>query len=249
MSDEQPTYLVEKIIPSGRIHLLAGISSAGKSRWIIPSLLLWQTGMPILGLRSHPVPWCMVCADRPLSDAHDTLATMGFKPSSVDIIPAFGKYNKTRLEILTEITKRKVGMVFWEGFDMMIRNPNHPGAVREFLSAVSSFCEEGLTIIGTVGVPKLKPAETYQNPRQLVGGSSLWERATSTNFVIQPTNPKNVGDGSRMLHVCLKNAPSFAVQGAFHPNGVLVFESWDHSLEDEELKRLLTDLKRKEPEA
>jgi len=246
MTGQPSPYLIEKILPSGRIHLLAGISSAGKTRWILPTLLLWQTGAPVLGLRSFPEPWGMVCGDRPLIDAHDSLRTMNFSPEAVPIIPCFGKYNKPLGTVLREIEKAGWKLIFWEGFDMFVRNPNNPSEVRELLSTVGACCEElGWTVLGTVGVPKLKPSETYLNPRQLVGGTTLWERATSTNFIIQPTNPRNVGDGSRMLHVCLKNAPSFAVTGCFDHNGALIFNSWDHRLEDEELQKLLTDLKKR----
>jgi hypothetical protein len=221
-----PCYLVDKIIPSRRIHLLAGISSAGKSRFLLPALILWNAGIPLLGLRAYPVPWCMVCGDRPLSDAEDTLASMGFSTSDVDIIPAFGQHNKSSYGIMDEIEKRKYKLVLWEGFDMTVKNPNSPGEVKELLSRITAYCEEGLTIIGSVGVAKLKPHEMYQNPRQLVAGTSLWERATSTNFIIMPTNPKDIEDPNRILYVSLKNSASFTVKGKFDETGILVFDDW-----------------------
>ena len=75
-------YLIDKILPRNRIHLLeAGISSAGKSRFMLPALVLWNAGIPVIGLESDPVPWCMVCRDRPLQDSIDTIEKIGFNPS------------------------------------------------------------------------------------------------------------------------------------------------------------------------
>jgi len=221
-----PKFLIDKILPVNRIHLLAGISSAGKSRFAMPALMNWHVCLPVMGLASWPVPWCVVCADRPLADTHDTLASMGLPLSEVPIIPAFGKYSKPLFEIMEAIEDGGYQFVFWEGFDMMVKNPNNPGEVKEFLSRVSAYCEDGLTILGTVGVAKLKPSEVYQNPRQLVAGSSLWERATSSNLIVIPTKPEDIGDGGRMLHCSLKNSPSFSVYGKFDENGILVFDNW-----------------------
>lgn len=221
-----PPYLVDKILPSNRVHLLAGISSSGKSRFMLPALILWNVGIPVLGLPSHPVPWCMVCRDRPISDPLDTINRIGFAQSEVKIIPAFGRYSKPLYQIMDAIEESQAKLVLWEGFDMMVRNPNNPYEVGEFLSSVTAYCESGLTIIGTVGVAKLKPHETYQNPRQLVAGSSIWERATSTNFIIAATNPKDISDPNRLLYVSLKNDPSFSVMGHFDESGILVFDDW-----------------------
>lgn len=219
-------YLVEKIIPSRRVSLLAGISSAGKSRFIIPALAMYSAGLPVLGLRSHPVKWCLVCSDRPLADAQDTVKTIGFDLADVDIIPAFGQHSKPIHNIMAEIEEREAKLVLWEGFDMMVKNPNNPGEVSEFLSRVTAYCEQGLTIIGTVGVAKLKPHEMYQNPRQLVAGSSIWERATSTNFIIVAVNPRDISDPRRLLYVSLKNEASFQVLGQFDDNGILSFDDY-----------------------
>jgi hypothetical protein len=220
-------YLIEKILPCNKIHLLAGISSAGKSRFILPSLMMFSAGMPVLGLKSTPVPWSLVCRDRPLSDAQDTIQRMGFALSDVDIIPAFGANSKSYLQIMVEIEKRKSKLILWEGFDLMVKNPNNQREVDEFLGKLCAHCEKGLTVLGTVGVAKLKPHEIYQNPRQLIAGSSIWERITSSNLIIQAVNPKDIEDPRRILYASLKNDPSFAVGGKFNDSGMLVFDGYD----------------------
>ena len=223
MSNE---HLIDPILPANRVHLLAGISSAGKSRFAIPALIMYAAGMPVFGLPTKTVPWCMVCRDRPLIDAQDTVTQIGFNLSDVDIIPAFGQHSKTFTQIMAAIEESKAKLVLWEGLDMMVKNPNNPSEVAEFLSDLSAYCESGLTVLGTVGVAKLKPHEMYDNPRQLVAGSSVWERCTSSNFIIRALNPKDISDSRRLLYVSLKNAPSFSLSGAFDDNGILVFDNY-----------------------
>jgi hypothetical protein len=225
-----PKFLIDRILPSRRIHLLAGISSSGKSRFMIPALKMFEISMPVLGLASHSTPWALICSDRPLEDAEDTIESLGYKPNAVNIIPAFGKHNKSASKIMEEVRKQGIKLIFWEGFDFMVKNPNNPYEVREFLGDMSSHCEDGgITIIGTVGVAKLKPHEIYQNPRQLVAGSSIWERATSTDLIIQAVNPKDIADPRRILYVSLKNTGSFSVNGRFNDKGILVFRDWTTS--------------------
>lgn len=163
---------------------------------------------------------------------------MGFSRNDVDIIPAFGKHHRPTYEVMEQIIERNVKLVLWEGFDLLVKNPNNPHEVKELLSKMTAYCEDGLTIIGTVGVAKLKPHETYQNPRQLVAGSSLWERATSTNFIIMATHPGDIENGERIMYVCLKNSPSFAVLGRFDESGMLVFDDWENRIQGNELQVL-----------
>lgn len=238
-------YLVEKIFPSKRVHLLAGISSAGKSRFMLPALILWRMGAPFLGLKSNPVPWCVVCGDRPVADTEDTLKSMGFSPSDVPIIPAFGRNEKSSYGIMSAIKECGAKMAFWEGFDMCVQNPNSSGEVKEMLSRVTSYCEDDLTVLGSVGVAKLKPHEMYQNPRQLVAGSSLWERATSSNLIVVPVNPKDIEDPNRILYVSLKNSPSFTVKGKFNESGILVFDSWKDRIHGNAVEAILNPHARK----
>jgi len=191
-------------------------------------LTLWAACLPVMGLRSYPAPWCIVSGDRPLIDVQETIVSMGLPLEEIPIIPAFGKHQKSRFKILEEIIAKKYQFIMWEGFDMLVKNPNNPGEVKEMLSSMTAFCEEGLTILGSVGVPKLKPSEAYENPRQLVGGSTVWERVTSTNIIICPTNPKDIADPHRIMYACLKNSDSFRCPGSFDEQGRLTFQNWDH---------------------
>lgn len=222
MDDARP-YIVDKIFARRQIHLLGGISSSGKSRLMIRGCMAaLDCGLPLWGQRSRITPWCLVSSDRPIEDPRSTIASFGVDPSTVKIIGAFGKHEKSQFQIMEAIEKTKSRFVLWEGFDCMVKNPNSPYEVREFLSNLTAYCEDDdLTILGTVGVPKLKPHEAYENPRQLIGGTTIWERCTGTNLLLTTIKPKDVADGRRRLYVCLKDHASFQLDGKFNAQGAL----------------------------
>lgn len=194
--------------------------------------------MPFLGFKSNPVPWCVVSCDRPKEDVEDSLESMELSIRDINLVSAFGRDSKSTPKVLEEIQKSGFKFAFWEGLDLIVKNPNNQFEVKEFLSTLSAYCYDyDITILGTVGVAKLKPHEIYPNPRQLVAGASVWERATSTDFIIVPTNPGDIEDGHRLMYVCLKKEASFAVQGEFDDRK-LNFDPHDQRISGDALKRL-----------
>jgi hypothetical protein len=181
-----------------------------------------------------------------VQDVYDSLNGMKIPKGEVNIIPAFGIHSKSRMKVMEAVIKSGAKLVYWEGFDMLVKNPNNPFDVGQMLSEISAFCEaeNGITVLGTVGVAKLKPHETYANPRQLIAGSSIWERATSTNFVIVATHPGNIESGQRLLYVCLKDTASFATLGDFSDGGFLTFQSWENRISGEELEKVVSNMKK-----
>lgn len=224
-------YLVEQIIPKNRVSLLAGISSAGKTRFAVPALQEWSEGKPFLEHQSYPVPWGIVSSDRPLKDCLDSYNSMGLDLEKLKIISAFGAKKIPDYEIIEKIKNLELQMVFWDGFDMLVDNPNSHAEVRDFLSRMTGYCEQcSMSILGSVGVPKMRIGQEYDNPRQMVAGSSVWERCTSTNLVIVPHDPADVGNALRTMHVCLKNSQSFKTEGRFDSAGILRFKKPRFSL-------------------
>src|SRR5260221_9687737 len=92
--------LIEEVLPTRRVHLLGGVSDAGKTRWVIPAMLDWEDRKEVLGRASHPVPWAYVIGDRTHQEAKDTMHTMGINPDRIRCIPAFGRENKNYLKVL-----------------------------------------------------------------------------------------------------------------------------------------------------
>jgi AAA domain len=225
------TDLIHRILPAPRIHLLGGNSNAGKTRFIIPTMLEWQKGEPILGFKSHPVPWAYVVGDRLLAEAEATMEDMGIDPASITKIPAFGPDNKNASQIMREAARLKVGLIVWEGFSDFNPGRDHRRDVREYLSTISAACyanefhKGGLTIIGIMESPKLKPAERYQDPRQRISGVASWGYHSSTVMLIEATDPKDLSNTARKLYVSVKNGISFECDGGFNlATGQLSFD-------------------------
>jgi len=196
-------------------------------------MVAWAAGRPLLGFTSHPCPWAYVSGDRLLVEAQDTIETMRLSLSDIPIIPAFGQDNKRWQAVIEEAAKMKVGLLVWEGFGDLAPHPACRPQVREFLSQISACCQptdefpKGLTILGVMESPKLKPAERYRDPRQRISGVASWGYHTSTVMLIESPDPSDIANPERLLYASIKNAPSFSTVGRFDGHGHLHFEPPD----------------------
>lgn len=219
-------FLVDNILSHRRIHLLGGISSAGKTRFILPAMVKWAKGENFLGFPSHPVPWAYVSGDRKLDEALETIDDLKMNPNDVPIIPAFGADDKNVEGILNEASKKGYQLLVWEGFGDFCPPPSHKHQVRSFLSSLSSTCDRftnGLTILGIMESPKLKPHEMYKSPRQLISGVSSWGYHTSTVMMILHEDPDDETNSRRVLRADIKGYPRFKCEGDYDYNGHVVF--------------------------
>lgn len=222
--------LVDVILPARRVHLLAGVSDAGKTRFIIPAMLDFQQGKPFLGYPSHPAPWAYVAGDRTLEEAHDTIESMGIDPADIPIIPAFGKDDKALTNIMVAASKLDPipQLLVIEGFSDLVGGNDTRRDVRAFLSRVASYCVDsasfpaGLTVIGIVESPKMKPDERYRNPRHRVSGVSSWGFHTSTVMLIEEikTDP-SLESEDRTIWACMKNSKRRQIPARFDGRGQL----------------------------
>jgi len=220
--------LVEKLLPINRIHLVSGPSDVGKTSFWYMALTLWAAGLPLLGQKSYPIPWTLVSSERPLADVYDSIIRLGLMPRDFDILPAYGRHNKSLTDIWKELDERGTPrLVFWEGFDAVVKQRNNAHEVREFMSASTAHCEEDkYTILGSGGVAKMKPYEWYDDPRQMTAGSEIWGRLASTVFIMLKENPADLSDSHRLMHICIKNDKSCTVRGCFDENGILTFDDY-----------------------
>jgi hypothetical protein len=232
MSTIIPTYLIESCLPAFEVHLLAGVSDAGKTRWLFHTLLEWEQGLPIFGLPSHPVPWVYVAGDRTERAAIRTLQDMSINPNSIPLIPAFGSAHKPIHHIIEEAHKRSAHLIVIEGFQKFIEGPGQARDVQHFLENMSGYTDPvksnggGCTIIGVVESPKLKPNERYDDPRQRVSGVSAWGYYSNTIFLIERLRADlKAGKDSprRMMYVCPKQGKRLELEGGFQQTGHLTF--------------------------
>lgn len=223
--------LIDKILPPNRVHVLGGVSDAGKTRFIIPLMLQWETGVPIFGFATNPVPWTYVAGDRSTVEVAETLDSMNIPRSAIRVLSAFGEKRKPRYyETLMEASEMtpQPQLLVWEGFQDLCGDSKTE--VMDFLSAIASYCAPskqfpvGLTILGIVESPKQKPYERYLNPRQRISGASAWAYHTSTVMLLEgdpATNP-DLTQPERDLWICSKFIQRRKLQATFNQAGHLI---------------------------
>lgn len=222
--------LIDILLPRHRVHVLGGVSDAGKTRFIIPAMLDFASGKPLFAHTSHPVPWAYVSGDRSLQEAHDTISSMDINPATISIIPAFGKENKKFNQIIeaASLLRPCPQLLIIEGFqDLPVGDFRRD--VRTFLSNANAYCQPskefplGLTLIGILESPKMKPNEKYSNPRQRISGVSSWGFHTSTVMLLEAAkDDPSYETEYRDIWFCVKNGKRVKYSLIFNEKGQLV---------------------------
>lgn len=216
-----PPYLIESILPSTEIHLLAGPTGAGKTRWLFDTLMDWEQGLPVLGHASHPVPWIYIANDRSMDGVNRTLDTMEIARDAFPIVAAWDRH-MTFPQIIDAIEAERAQLAIIEGFGGLVDPPCHSHQVRRFLCSTCTILKEtGITLIGVVESPKMKPKDTYNNPRQRVSGVATWGHHSETIFLVEPADASVASDPRRILTVCPRNSPGIIRQCSFTFEGHL----------------------------
>lgn len=201
--------IVDKIFPEQTIHLVAGSTGAGKSRWLLEWLADWQQGKAVIdGHTSHPVPWLYVSGDRSEKEANATIADLGINPSTIPLLPAFGIMPPIGpLGILEIAEKKDIGLLVWEGFGQYVESNAGSSKVKAWLNMIVwrlSHTQPGhqrkrpLTIIGVMEQPKMKPRDKYQNARQRISGPAAWGHTASTIVLVEHALPSCKGPDRKL---------------------------------------------------
>jgi RecA-family ATPase len=215
-------YLIDVILPKEEIHLLAGPSGAGKTTWLFGMLDEWSKGNDVLGHKSHPEPWVYVAADRSIASVNRTLGSMGLA-LPLPPIPAWDR-KMTYSQILDAVDGSGCKFAVIEAFGSFVDPPANSACVKAFLSSISYGARaNGMTILGVVESPKMKPYEKYDNPRQRVSGAAAWGHFTETIFLVEPVNLSEPKSPERVLFVCPRQGPGERREGAFDAQNRLIF--------------------------
>lgn len=186
----QPTsYLIDHILPAYQVHLMAGPSGIGKTRWLYWMLKDWLAEKTVLGYPSHPCPTMYLAADRNWASLTETLSSIGclgiveqrsiLHESGINPQTLHIKFPHIKLFILDPIT------VFVPHFRL-----NDYGTVSYWLKECTHICErDGITIIGIGHSPKLKEGSLLINPRERILGSAAWGGFSETLFILGSEQP------------------------------------------------------------
>jgi len=171
-----------------------------------------RRGGQFLGREGSGLSFLWLSADRGEEDNLETLERLDLLDEHGDpLIPLdymyAGAQGFTAAEqILRKVEEHEVpAVVFVEGADGLVEDPNKTQIVAPFLSLLRQIAERyRMAIILSVGAPKAKPGEVHMLKRDRIFGSQIWTRMTSTVLVLS-----YMGDGTesaRDLDVSYKNA-------------------------------------------
>jgi len=230
-------FLVDKIFPTTRIHLIAGPVGAGKSTYVYQMSKAILDGIAFLNNPTHSRGKIVyLAADRTRREAIATLRRMGF----LHLLPRIKWLfiNEIRqkgiipfLETIIEQHCAPGDMLIVEPFQFFLRDdknragdPNSSMDVSHWICKVKDAVEKvGITLFGSVHPPKAKKGEGYGSVRDRLIGTSAWTGFTSTTIYIEPTNPDDVTDPYRTIHVLVRDGQNLAVEYMQEPeHGLLV---------------------------
>ena len=203
----------EGLFPEGEISLVLGPSGAGKTTWLLQFIQRWSKGDNFFDRPVCERDFLFLSFDRSSDSLERTAQRLGL---DLNTFPhwtpqTFTESQSTPKKILQKLLKlpayRNVKAVFIEGLDMQVPDGkiSDPGAVKSYLSDLQMFAKKRrLTIVGTVGSPKMKQGEKYLSPRERAIGTTYWGRMAETIIVIEP----KAADGNevREMHILPRQA-------------------------------------------
>lgn len=234
----QSKWIIEKILPVRRVHILAGPSGSGKTTYLFQHLPQWEKGQPIHNHASFPVPWLYISCDRPREEMDETFERVGIDPASVRsmcLMDEEHKHLETVEMLFQHVIKNypTVRLLVIDAFYVLTPEGkyNDNAKVRKFLTNLSMHCKKyNITVLGTAHSPKMKEGESYLSPRECILGAIAWGAFSSTVLYIKPVQPEDPTNDERNLVIIPRNGKA---------------ETYDYLLDDEG-KLIAAPPKRKE---
>jgi hypothetical protein len=203
----------------GAVHLVAGSSGAGKSTLMLDVLQTQARGGLVLGHVGGRHDYLVVFADRGKVSNDETLERMRITPGSLPMahIPPLpnGLQSAAAIVAAVEATDPLPAVVFVEGADMLVEDPNKAQLVAPFMGALRRVAEHyALAIVLSVGAPKSRPHEQYTLARDRVFGSQVWARLANDVLVLSIVSDEG-DEPTRDLVVLHRNAAAEKFHLAF----------------------------------
>jgi len=166
----------------GSVHVIGGSSGSGKTTIMAQALTAQAARQSFLGHEGAGMSYLFIFADRGRRDNAETMERLGLNPEDIPMthIPIALNGDAVKI-ILDRIEEHDVPeVVFVEGADGLITDPNKTQIVAPFLRALGSIAEHyHISIVLSVGAGKARPKDQYLNKRDRIFGSQAWSRWTS----------------------------------------------------------------------
>ncbi len=204
-------FLVDSVLPTNEIHLIAGPSGAGKTTWLLQFIEGWRQDFAFFGHESHSSPFVYLSADRSERSVLRTFSRLRIDPDNFHIETASSIASQDLFTVIKQLREKydDLRVVFIEGFQSF--TPGHKmndyGVVATFLTKLLKYAvTHNLTIVGVCHATKTKKDETYENPRQKINGSVAWAAYSDTIIFIEPADAADVNNQSRKIMLLPRNA-------------------------------------------
>ena len=241
---EQRKYIIDQLLPTGEVHIIAGSSGAGKTTWLMQMLQMWSMGEPILDQESFPCSWAYIACDRGLQSVKTTMERVGVSFPGVYVDSMVDNVNLDTLDrVLERIAYKKIELLVLDGIGSVVPNGklNDYDTVANFLKGLTRWCanrvidweqEEGngdgyrygerRTIIAITHSPKMKEKEHYVLGRDKIIGSTAWGAFAETIITIEAVLNKEGGAERelRQVSVMPRNAKNFDLQYGLDERGM-----------------------------
>jgi hypothetical protein len=174
------------LFPRGGVSLVGGSSGAGKSSLLLPLLRDQVNGDPVLDRLTFKLPYMLMLQDRGSASLRRTARRLGIDLSTTpyELVDRGGNLAQFIADVLDK-TNPTPAVIFFEGLDLATDDASKMSTVANTISAIQKVVSRyHVALIGSVGAPKMKPREKYENMRDRFFGSCTWGRMAETMVYI-----------------------------------------------------------------
>lgn len=221
---ESATWVIDTILPTCGIHMLAGSSGAGKTTWLLQQLYEWSNGRNVLGFAGHPCNWAYISCDRSVRDLMETLTRLGLE--NCWEAPLYGLEEITDFQngltidtIFNHPLFRDTKFFVLEGFQALIPDPprgmsQNKHEIQWLFQTRDRMTQLNRTLLAVTHPPKQKEKDKFVDIRSNVLGSASMPAAIGTMIWVEPL-PKDeeevkalgsYGEDQRLVRISSRNA-------------------------------------------
>ena len=194
--------------PLGSPSLVGGSSGSGKSTFMLDLCVKQAIKASVFDHATFGRPYIVLMFDRGQESHERTMRRLGFTAGQVPIKflqPVLDSAASQEIINRIEETDPLPEVVFIEGLDMLVRDPNKMEIVMPFMHEMQKISSHfHVALIGSTGAPKTKANEGYTAKRDQIFGSAAWSRLSETVVTVQFPGGKDTAD-QRELTVMLRN--------------------------------------------
>lgn len=215
-----PQFIVDDILPTGYVHLIAGPVGMGKTTLLIQLFEVLEHGGEWLGCRAHQTSLLYIAADRSKKETRETIARMGSKIefemhalkdslASMQVLPSLDEILQRHTKPGQLVVIEPLAFFLQDGKGGMGNEVNRQHVSHFLVKTEMAAQRAQVTILGSMHTSKAKIGEQYPIARERVSGSTAWGAFSSTMIMVEPDNPKDPTDPLRNVTVLPRNGAPF----------------------------------------